>query len=95
MLNQNRHLFIYGVSGDATEDDLKDWITTHLGADLKDLEKIPPSLKRPPGSTSQAFHVTVGLKDYDVLCKPESWPDGIRVRRFFPARANDKGTNAS
>ena len=82
----NRHLFIYGVSACATEDDLKDWITTHHEADLKHFQKLQPSAKRAPDATSQSFHITVPLKDYDVLCKPESWPDGIKVRLSSCAR---------
>ena len=83
----NRHLYIYGVAEGTTEEDLRDWITSELKANLKHLEKVPPSVNRPPGATSQSFHATVSLRDYDILCKPESWPEGISVRRFYPARS--------
>lgn len=84
--NPNRHLFVYGVSSDTTEEDLKSYIETQLGAELKLIEIVPPSTKRIPGSNSQAFHVSVPLKDFDLLNKPESWPSGVKVRRYFPTR---------
>lgn len=84
----NRDVFISGVAADTTEEDLKSWITDHLKADLKFFEKIQPSAKRPPGSTSQSFRATVLLTDFNQMILPESWPTGVRVRRFFPARTS-------
>lgn len=84
-VDPNRHLFISGVSADTKEDDLKSWIT-NLNVDLKHFEKLQPSPKRPPGSTSQSFRITVSLTDWEKVIMPESWPNGIRVRRFFTAR---------
>lgn len=84
--NPLRHLFVYGVSTETTIDDIREFITSFHNIDLKFIEKLQPSAKRTPGSTSQSFQVTVSVADYELLSKPESWPGGIRVRRFFPVR---------
>lgn len=80
----NRHIFVGGVSGNATEEDVKNWVTDKIGAEVRHFEKLPPSAKRPPSSDSQSFWITVPLKDSEAIMKSESWPDGIRLRRFFP-----------
>lgn len=82
----NRHLFIAGVHPDTEDDHLKSWIVDKLQVDLKHFEKLQPSPNRAPGSASLSFRVTVPLSDWDTVLKPESWPNGIRVRQFFPAR---------
>lgn len=93
--NPNRHLFVYGVSADATTEDIKEFIEKEHNVHLKHIEGLTPSARRMPGSTSQSFHVTVSCEDHDLLSKPESWPIGIKVRRFFPARATPGDKNVS
>lgn len=86
----NRHLYVGRVAADATEDDLKNWIKDRIGVELRHFQKLPPPQNRPPSSDSQSFWITVPMKDCDTASKPESWPDGVIVRRFFPARSSDK-----
>lgn len=94
-VDPNRHLFVYGVSADATTKDLEEFVEEQHNIHLNHIEIVPPSTKRMPGSTSQSFHITVSVENHDLLSKPESWPSGVKVRRFFPARATPSGKTGS
>ena len=81
-----RRLFIYSVSASATIDDLREFITTFHDIDLKYVELLQPSARRTPGSTSKSSPISVAVADYETLARPESRPDGVKVRRIFPVK---------
>ena len=81
-----RRLFIYSVSASATIDDLREFMTTFHDIDLKYVELLQPSARRTPGSTSKSSPISVAVADYETLARPESRPDGVKVRRIFPVK---------
>ena len=77
----SRDVFIYRAHKDTTEDDLKEFAETEGFkvrnlTDVSDLEKWH----------TQSFILTVPISQLDKALNPDSWPQGICVRRHFPPK---------
>jgi hypothetical protein len=80
----SRHLFIYRVDHGTTEEDLKS-LLQESGYDfqIRDLECISHA-----SAVFKSFKLSVPVSQFENLFNDEIWPDGVRVRQYRPAKAN-------
>ena len=74
----------YGVSKDATEEQLKQFISSK-GISVTDVKKLTTF----QGARTNTFKVCIKASDYDKALKPEVWPLRVVVRLFRPKRTFD------
>ena len=74
-------LAAYGVSKDATEVQLKDFISSK-GIRVVDVKKLTTY----EHARTNTFKVCIKASDYDKALKPEVWPLRVGVRLFRPKR---------
>ena len=83
-------LAAYGVSKDATEDQLKQFIVSK-GIAVTDVTKLTTFA----GARTNTFKVCIKASDYDKALKPEVWPLRVGVRLFRPKRTDNQGQSWS
>ena len=79
-------LAAYGVSRDAPEEQLKQFIASK-GIDVTDVTKLTTFA----GARTNTFKVCIKASDYDKALKPEVWPLRVGVRLFRPKRSDNQG----
>ena len=70
-----------GVSKDAREDQLKDFVESK-GISVINIEKLTTH----PDARTNTFKVVIKLSDYEKAMNPEVWPYRVGVRHFKPQR---------
>ena len=70
-----------GVSKDAREDQLKDFVESK-GISVISIEKLTTH----PDARTNTFKVVIKLSDYEKAMNPEVWPYRVGVRHFKPQR---------
>jgi hypothetical protein len=86
----SRHLFIYRVDPDTSENDIKVLLQDNQH-DLNIRELVCTSHE---SAMFKSFKLTVPLSDYSALFNEDIWPDGIRVRPFRnPRPFNSENTH--
>lgn len=76
----SRDFFVYNVHSDTSEEDMKDHLERR-GVDVRLIEQASDDTK-----LYKSFHIEVSVKDMNVMRSPESWPFGIRVRKWNPPK---------
>ena len=74
-------LVVGGVSKDATEDQLKSFITDN-GITVIEMEKLTKNEE----ARTNAFRIRVKASDFDKAMKPEVWPYRVGVRHYIPPK---------
>ena len=77
----NREIYVYRICKNATEDDSKEYSSTEIGLNIRNIKEISDDSWNTP-----AFVLTVPASQLQTGLNAE-WPAGILVRRFFPPRS--------
>ena len=84
-LAADAELVAYGVSKDATEEQLKQFITSK-GINVTAVKKLTTFEE----ARTYTFRVSIKASDYEKALKPEVWPLRVGVRPFRPKRTNNQ-----
>ena len=84
-LAADAELVAYGVSKDATEEQLKQFITSK-GINVTAVKKLTTFEE----ARTYTFKVSIKASDYEKALKPEVWPLRVGVRPFRPKRSNNQ-----
>jgi hypothetical protein len=79
----SRDLFVYRVQNDITANDINLYVTGK-NVDVRDVIQ-----KSKEGSRFMSFKVTVKVSDLNTILKPDFWPTGVCVRRFWEPRSDN------
>ena len=71
-------LFLGGVDRDASSESIKEYILNTFNVDIVDIAQLHILSQR-----YNAFKLTVRLFDKEKLFKPELWPQGIELNKFY------------
>ena len=80
-----RHIFIYNVDHDIVTDDLRSYINEVLKADIRGLQQTSNN-----DAVCKSFKLSVPLSQFHNLLSEESWPTGIRARKFIEPRTQTR-----
>jgi len=85
----SRDLFLYRVDPESETADLR----THLN----DMDVTVRALHQISNESARykSFRLTIPLSDFDILLDSSLWPEGVRVRRYFPRKdeaSSSRGT---
>ena len=83
-LAADAELVAYGVSKDATEEQLKQFIISK-GINVTAVKKLTTFEE----ARTFTFRVSIKVSDYEKALKPEVWPLRVGVRPFRPKRTNN------
>ena len=83
-------LAAYGVSKDATEEQLKEFIS-NKGICVTDVKKLTTYEQ----ARTNTFKVSIKASDYDKAIRPEVWPLRVGVRLFRPKRTTQSWAQQS
>ena len=75
-------LFVGGCQRESNEDNIKSYCKK-LGVNLKKVEKLQSK-----SDWYNAYKISMLENERDILMKPESWPQGIFVRKFYKAKVS-------
>ena len=75
-------LFVGGCQRESNEDNIKSYCKK-LGVNLKKVEKLQSK-----SDWYNAYKISMWENERDILMKPESWPQGIFVRKFYKAKVS-------
>lgn len=81
------HLYIGNVNPNASKDVIDDYIRERLPDTAYVLEDLP----RRDGAISRAYKLSLDFSLLETLNKPEFWPQGVVVKRFFRPRNPQQG----
>lgn len=83
----SRDIFIFRVDPDTGVEDLR--------LHLRDMDVSVRALNQVsnPSAAYKSFRLTVPKSDFDILFDPSLWPEGVRVRRYFPRK--DRGDSTT
>jgi uncharacterized coiled-coil protein SlyX len=81
-----RQFFVHRVVKGVTEQDIKDYLSENdiVFNDVCILSKLE--------ATFSSFRVSVPINMVQKIMDGEMWPEGIRVRKYFPPKSQDGGT---
>jgi hypothetical protein len=77
-----RDLFIFRLENCVTCKDLMDFIES-LNCKVRELRCV----------SNENVRLTVGKSDYEKLYDDQIWPEGVRIRKYIPARPKDTDRN--
>ena len=72
-----RDFFLYRIDKNTTDDDIK----KHLIA--KGIKKFELLLQSNEASSFKAYKLSVQVTDKEVIFNPNTWPEGVNVRKWI------------
>ena len=76
----SREIFVYRVHKETSEEDMRDFMDSN-GFDVRAIECTSK-----PDSLFKSFHVTIPLSQVEKAFDPQLWPEGVRMRKYWPIR---------
>ena len=76
----SREIFVYRIHPDTTEDEFKEYME-YVGITVRAIEctsKVESHFK--------SYHVTIPVSHLERAFTPAAWPEGVRVRKFWPKK---------
>lgn len=85
-----RSVFVYRVDKGTTERSISEYLNE------RSFEGVDVKLRSNPDATFKSFVVSISMERLDEMLKPELWPEGVRVRKYFQKqRTNESGGSFS
>ena len=75
-------LFVGRVDLNVKSQDISDYVLDSFGVNVLDIEKLDIASK-----SYNAFKISINLSDRDTLFKPDDWPQGIIINKFYSKRS--------